>query len=432
MSDQQENTQETGSDQPDLSKYYSTADVAELLGCSVENVGRMVRTGKLQPDITGLGVNRKGYGFSRETIDAFVEQRMQERMPKPTVSTRIPKEELRERVMDDLAQKVLNEFGTDALDRTYQPTVKWSVDRSSPTSPGTPMLMLSDVHHGEVVHPDQVFSVNEFNRAICERRVKNTFEKAATLLLQHMANPDYPGIVLILGGDLISGSLHEDALMTDENTPIEQSLEVAQIVSDGIAFLSKEFKNVDVRCVPGNHGRTTRRPYAKMYAATNLDWMAYQIIKRDCKDMANVSVECPPVVDMTFKVANRRYRLTHGDQFRGGDGIIGCLGPIIRGDVKKRANANLMPTDAHEYDTLLVGHFHQLIQMSRLIVNGSVKGYDEFALRCNLPFEVPQQALWITHPDHGINYSMPVLCEDESPMQRDTSSTAPTLGFTGA
>lgn len=29
------------------------------------------------------------------------------------------------------------------------------------------------------------------------------------------------------------------------------------------------------------------------------------------------------------------YLLTHGDQFRGGDGVIGALGPIIRGDHKK-------------------------------------------------------------------------------------------------
>jgi hypothetical protein len=61
-----------------------------------------------------------------------------------------------------------------------------------------------------------------------------------------------------------------------------------------------------------------------------------------------------------------------------------------------------------EYDTLVVGHWHQLIQMQRLIVNGGLKGYDEYAYAGNFGFEAPKQALWITHQGRGITFSMPV------------------------
>ena len=37
----------------------------------------------------------------------------------------------------------------------------------------------------------------------------------------------------------------------------------------------------------------------------------------------------PDGPDCLYQVFNHRYLLTHGDQFRGGDGLIGCLGPIV-------------------------------------------------------------------------------------------------------
>ena len=88
--------------------------------------------------------------------------------------------------------------------------------------------------------------------------------------------------------------------------------------------------------------------------------------------------------------------------------MIGALGPIIRGDHKKRSRNSEVDMD---YDTLIMCHFHQYIHLSRLIVNGSVKGYDEYAYDANFSFEKPQQALWLTHPRYGITYRMPVFVD---------------------
>ncbi|WP_216361090.1 hypothetical protein, partial [Comamonas thiooxydans] len=74
-------------------------------------------------------------------------------------------------------------------------------------------------------------------------------------------------------------------------------------------------------------------------------------------------------------------------------------------DHKKRSRNGQVD---QEYDTLVIGHFHQLIQMKRVIVNGSLIGYNEYAYANNFGYEPPQQALWISHPQHGITFSMPV------------------------
>ena len=41
----------------------------------------------------------------------------------------------------------------------------------------------------------------------------------------------------------------------------------------------------------------------------------------------------------------------NGDQFRGGDGMVGALGPILRGDHKKRSRNGQIGL---EYDTMLL------------------------------------------------------------------------------
>ena len=88
--------------------------------------------------------------------------------------------------------------------------------------------------------------------------------------------------------------------------------------------------------------------------------------------------------------------------------MIGCLGPIIRGDHKKRSrNAQV----DMEYDTMIMGHWHQYIHHSRVIVNGSLKGYDEYAYNNNFGFEPPQQAMWLTQAKHGITFRMPVFVD---------------------
>jgi hypothetical protein len=47
-----------------------------------------------------------------------------------------------------------------------------------------------------------------------------------------------------------------------------------------------------------------------------------------------------------------------------------------------------------------------------MIVNGSMKGVDEYAFINNFSFEQPQQALAIVDPEKGITIQAPVFCQD--------------------
>ena len=385
----------------------NSREAGKLLGVNSARVCNYAKQG----DLAFVSKTPKeGYRFSMAAVERFIELKSHGEADGKVA--RVSEEVLAK----EMGEKVLARFGVSALDKAYTPVARWVHDKvSNPRSPGTPILMLSDIHYGEVVSFEETLKSNQFNIALCEQRIGQVISTTLDLLFSHLANPDYPGLVVVLGGDMISGSLHEDHAVTDEVTPLEQVLGIARLLADSLLSLSAEFKNVTVYCVPGNHGRTTRKPRSKFYAQTNLDWLAYQMIREHLRGVENIEVIAPPVRDMTFHVAGRRYRLTHGDQFRGGDGIIGPIGPIMRGDTRKRMAAGLMPGNTQEYDTMLCGHFHTLLQLPRLIVNGSIKGYDEYALAINVPFELPQQALWTVHPKYGHTWQMPVLCNNGNP-----------------
>ncbi|KKL99370.1 hypothetical protein LCGC14_1815130 [marine sediment metagenome] len=360
----------------------------------------------------------KMFGVSRTQISTWVgnigpsRARYKKKVEKAIATGKAVQKEGKEAALKRIEEETLEQFGVEALSRKYEPVVDWSYKHTS-GSPGTPILMLSDIHYGEFVDPEQVYNSNKFGIEICEKRIKHVFETSANLLLSHFAHPSYEGVVLVLGGDMISGALHEDHMATDEAAPLVQCYEVAQRLTTGIRLLAKEFKQVTIYCVAGNHGRTTRKPRSKFFAHHNLDWLAYKMIGDYIKGLKNVKVYAPNARDLNFVVAGHRYRLTHGDQFRGGDGIIGPIGPITRGDYKKRVTASLMPGQPEAYDTMLCGHFHTLMMLPRLIVNGSVKGYDEYAQSINCSWEPPQQALWTVHPRHGHTWHLPVLCDPD-------------------
>lgn len=296
-----------------------------------------------------------------------------------------------------------------SLDAVPEPP-RWLVETThAKKGPGVPCLMATDWHWDEVVEPGQIGGVNRYNREIATERARAFVTNAIDVLTNHMVRPEYPGIVLALGGDMVSGEIHDELVATNEAPVLASVLDLFGVLAWMIETLAGQFGNVFVPCVTGNHGRTTPKMRAKGRAYTSLDWLLYQFLARRFERDKRVAFQIPDGPDALFQVYSHRFLLTHGDTLgKGGDGIIGALGPILRGDTRKRSRNQQID---QSYDTLLIGHWHQLVQMQRVIVGGSLKGYDEFASAWNLPYEPPRQAMWIVNPTRGITFSVPIHVE---------------------
>jgi len=150
----------------------------------------------------------------------------------------------------------------------------------------------------------------------------------------------------------------------------------------------------------------------KQVAATSFDWMLYNMLEKhyvNAKD-DRVQFQIPLGFDAYYKIYDVNYLLTHGDRLgvKGGSGVIGMLGPIARGVQKIKTE---YATQKKPIDYVVMGHWHQYLSLKGIIVNGALKGYDEYAMSNRFSFEEPRQALWFTHPKHGVTFQVPVISE---------------------
>ena len=288
--------------------------------------------------------------------------------------------------------------------------VEWLTPKKpAKQSAATLVLMLSDLHLDEVVIPAEVEGLNAYNREIARLRLSKTIENTIKVARHYLAGMKYDGVVLMLGGDIFSGDIHEELKETNEDTMLGSLLYWAEQIASAIDLLADEFKKVHIAAVAGNHGRTTRKPRAKLRAKTNFDWLLAKMLERHFTGDKRLTFDVPESSDVLVKIYDSNHLLTHGDQTKGGGSIGGIYPPIMRMRAKK---AQRYLTTGQQFDTLWLGHWHQYLPSPSMVVNGTMKGYDEYAFVSNFSYEPPQQALAVVVPEKGITIQAPIFCVD--------------------
>lgn len=300
-------------------------------------------------------------------------------------------------------------------------------------SPETLVTCWSDWHLGEVVSREETAGVNEYSLEIARQRFWRVVESTIEVAREHGPGgrgTPYSGAVVNVVGDLVSGGLHPELVKTDEESLLQSILSARDMLVQGLTRMADEFGRVYAPAVAGNHGRTTRKPEFKGYVHTNADWLIYELTKRHFEGLGDTRVvlDTRRSNDVYYKVHAHRYMLTHGDMLgvKGGDGIIGALGPIARGEIKFRGAAM---SAGQEYDTLVMGHWHQQLWLPRAIVSNTLKGYDEYArLSLRAPISKPSQPLWFHHPRRGVTSKWDIQADEAT----GTRSPAEWVSWSGA
>jgi hypothetical protein len=277
---------------------------------------------------------------------------------------------------------------------------------------GTIVTMLSDTHYGEVVEAKEMNEYNAFNMDIAKVRTEAYFGKVISAATNYIGGVDYSGIVLALGGDLVSGDIHEELEQTNELSTYDTVLEVLPWLETGILSLRDKFGSIHVVSAPGNHGRDSKKPRFKHRSAHNVDTLIGRLLAWHLKDEDGVSFDIPESMDVDFPVYGSVFSMEHGDNMRfAGTSEIGAFGPVKRGTLRK---SRQRLEEGRPFDYLLVGHFHQFIPAwtQGMIMNGTLKGYDEYAKGWKFTPEPAQQALLLVTPEKGIAQALPIIVQD--------------------
>lgn len=258
--------------------------------------------------------------------------------------------------------------------------------------------LFSDWHFDEIVRPEEFNWANGYNREIATQRLRIYFRNTIRLCRDYINGIEIEGLCFLMLGDMLSGIIHEELRETNEDTVMGGLLYWSKEIADGLALLLEYFPWIYVAAIVGNHGRLDRKPRMKLRVRDNFEWLMYHMIARYFEGVKEITFNIPESTDWGFHIYSKRHHLTHGDQFRGGSGISGILTPVTLGDHRKLKRELGIGTP---YDYLWLGHFHQLKDFGWIGINGSGKGYDEFAAINNFPFERPRQALFLSDPYYG-------------------------------
>lgn len=277
--------------------------------------------------------------------------------------------------------------------------------------------LVSDVHDGEVISANEINGINAFNPEICERRMHRYFSAVCTIGQRWADDTECMGVLLALAGDLMSGDIHEELRITNAMTSQEQCIHVSVLIAAGMKMLLETYGAIHVVGVPGNHGRSTQKPTAKLYARLSYDNLILAMVESHFKDDKRVTFQYGAAKDQMTPVFGRTVFTTHGDKIgtKGGMGFAGPVLPIVRGSKKieaQQAGIGRRP------DLIQFGHYHTTANPGNILANGSVPGYSEYADDLRAVVEPPQQWAYLLHDKWWMRERMPIQLEDPAPPQK--------------
>lgn len=267
-------------------------------------------------------------------------------------------------------------------------------ERAQPVTGGRSVLILntSDIHMGEVITPEEIEGINEFNPEVCAARMKRLFQAACEIGPRWMHGDTCDGVLLTMNGDLVSGDIHEELMRTNALTSTEQVRAVVEVYAAGIAMLLEAFPAVHVVATPGNHGRLTTKPTAKLSARLSYDIMAAGILQDRLAGDGRVTFQIAAGADARVPLYGRTILVTHGDRMGtgGGQGFAGPILPIVRGGNKIKLQSFSAGLGC---DLILSGHYHTSGAPPGMLANGSIPGYSEYGNGLRAAVEPPKQWL---------------------------------------
>lgn len=263
----------------------------------------------------------------------------------------------------------------------------------------TCFLDMGDWHIEERVRPETIHGINEYSVKIAEERMKRFFSNGVKLVrnVKHCNE-----LVLVLGGDFISGYIHEELVQGNNLSPTKAIHTCYSFLRSGIEYIRQNLDHkLTIVCVVGNHARTGQKRTVETAVENSYEWLMYKMLE---SHFDGVDFIIPEGKMCYLDIYGKTIRITHGDQIRGGRGIGGVTVPILR----KIAQWD----NSKKADLTILHHFHQLIFFTNFVCNGSGVGFNAFAEEIGASPEPPQQAFFVFEKDRGVTLSAPVFLDN--------------------
>lgn len=206
----------------------------------------------------------------------------------------------------------------------------------------TLVLPHSDSHVGAII--EERYGVDFYSAEEAKEVIEEYFDRCIQSARERGGVED---VVLILNGDHLDGEgVYAAQRHEQEDTLRDQQKKAGRCYIEQILKLSKEFEQVWVYCVPGNHGNISKR------STTNADMMLFDFVETalDYSPVENVNMEKAGAGGfINFDVRGWDYHARHGQDF---------LEHVGTSSGKNRVKDKYMTYDG--FDVLLRSHYHKI------------------------------------------------------------------------
>lgn len=274
------------------------------------------------------------------------------------------------------------------------------------TSEATPVIVASDWHLEEAVTFAQTSGLNEFNLRIAQERVTRFWQSSLRLLRLLNQDVTIHTVVLALLGDFITNDIHEaESAESNALLPIHAILDAQEKIATGITFLLNHTSyDFLIPCKVGNHSRTTKKVRMAGESGHSLESLMYVNLAARFAGEPRIKFVIDDGYHTYLDVYGRTLRFHHGHAIQYGGGIGGLFIPAYK--------AISQWSKARRADLDIFGHFHQMKDGGNFLVNGSLIGYNAFALRIKADYELPRQLLFLIDKRRGRTCTWPILLEE--------------------
>jgi hypothetical protein len=310
----------------------------------------------------------------------------------------------------DLTSRLLEaEARQEVLDKLSSPIAPYEIKRREKKSglrEATAVAMASDWHVEEYVPQRADTGGNFYDLSVAEKRCRRFFDGLLWLLAFNRGAFAIRSLLLWLGGDLMTGYLRNENREENELSPVETVNVLRTWLIAGIDLLLKdpELAEIVIPCSHGNHGRTTELRQISTGAKNSFEWLLYQMLSAHYGPSHPQHTRVKFITDQSnhqyVKVYDFDLHFTHGDEVKFQGGVGGIAVPLMKAvsgwDQVRRCHYHHL------------GHFHQYTDYGSATVNGSLIGYNQYAMSIRAFPEPPQQAFYILDSKRGKTCKSPI------------------------
>lgn len=239
------------------------------------------------------------------------------------------------------------------------------------------VLMLSDWHYGAVCDSQW----NYYDTSVAKSRVQEIIDKAK----HYIVALGITDLVVEVNGDMIEGIINIGAKVASEESAVEQIINVSKLLSQGINSLVPYVRSIKVVTTLGNHGRLTPNKKEQFDERENFEMLIVEFLRLTL-DKSVPIIPSNGLDFIKYTIGDKVICLSHGHH----DKINSAIENMAR--VYK-----IVPDEIH------LGHYHHMSDVNQsdihIVVNGSLKGIDDFGLKATRSITKPSQNLIVYGED---------------------------------